>query len=315
MGKASRIGSLQRVSRSLSFTRNTNLGLTFRLPAIVRKTIPDIVKEDVEPFDFVLVTTKNIPDVRPTVADIIEPAILPGKTAIVLSQNGINIEREVVQRFPTNPVISSVSTIGATEKSHGYIVQDDTDEQKIGPFTSPGVDTAVAEEAARRYMDIYTASGKVQATFEPDVAKTRWRKLVYNASFNSVSTVLQMDTTRMKATVHVVDNLLKPIMLEIIAAARASGVVLDENLPDMFIHVDPESSYFHPSMMQDIEKGNLFEAEVIAGEPLRMGEALGVPMPTLKVVYGMLKALQCKVMEKKGMWEPKFTTDNPYRDR
>lgn len=281
----------------------------------VRETVPDVVNEGIEPFDFILVTTKNIPDVRPTVADIIATAILPGKTAIVLSQNGINIETEVVSRFPSNPVISSVSTIGATEKSPGYIVQDDTDEQKIGPFNSPGVAKEAAEEAARRFIDIYTASGKVQITYEPNVSKTRWRKLVYNASFNSVSTVLQMDTTRMKATVHVVDNLLKPIMLEIIAAANAYGAELDDSLPDFFLFVDPESSYFHPSMMQDIEKGNLFEAEVIAGEPLRMGEALGVPMPTLKVVYGMLKALQCKVMEKKGLWEPKFTADNPYRDR
>lgn len=281
----------------------------------VRRTVPDATKEDVEPFDFVLVTTKNIPDVRPTVADIIEPAIVPGKTAIVLSQNGINIEKEVVARFPSNPVISSVSTVGATEGPPGHIVQDDTDEQKIGPFNNPGVTKEAAEAAARWYMDIYTASGVVQATYEPDVSKTRWRKLVYNASFNSVSTVLQMDTTRMKATVHVVDNLLKPIMLEIIAAANAHGAALDVNLPDTFIYVDPESSFFHPSMMQDIEKGNLFEAEVIAGEPLRMGEAAGVPMPTLRVVYSMLKALQCKVLEKKGMWEPKFSADNPYRDR
>ena len=111
-----------------------NPRLIFHFPVTVRKTIPEIAKEKIEPLDFVLVTTKNIPDIRPTVADIIEPAILPGKTAIVLSQNGINIEREVVRRFPANPIISSVFTVGATEKSHGYIVQDDTDEQKIGPF-------------------------------------------------------------------------------------------------------------------------------------------------------------------------------------
>lgn len=262
-----------------------------------------------------LVTTKNIPDVRPTVADIIAPAIVPGSTAIILSQNGIGVERELVSRFPNNPILSSVSTIGATEKSLGYIVQDDTDEQKIGPFDSPGVAKNVAEETAHRYIDIYTASGKVQITYEPNVSKTRWRKLVYNASINSVSTVLQMDTTRMKATVHVVDNLIKPIMFEIIAAANAYGAELDDSLPDFFISVDPESSYFHPSMMQDIEKGNLFEAEVIAGEPLRLGEAKGVQMPTLRVVYGMLKALQCKVMEKKGLWEPVFAADNPYRDK
>lgn len=271
-----------------------------------------MVKEGLPPFDYILVTTKNVPDVSPTVADIIEPAVIPGKTAIVLSQNGLNIEKPVIARYPKNIVISSVSTIGTTERSHGDILHDDTDEQKIGPFYNPEIPQDVAEAAARHYMEIYDPNGKLELTFEPNVLKTRWRKLVYNASFNTVATVIQMDTSRMRMSVFVVDELLKPIMREIIAAANAAGCDLDPNLPDTVIYNDGLEDYFHPSMMQDVEKGNYFEAEVICGEPLREAEALGVPTPTLQVIYSLLKALQLKTKEAKGAWKPHWADGNPY---
>lgn len=265
-------------------------------------------------FDFILVTTKNIPDVSPTASDIIEPAVTPGKTAIVLSQNGINIEKPIIPRFPTNPIISSVSYIGATERSHGNILHDDPDAQKIGPFHNPGVPAQVAEEAAKRYIDIYNPDGKLEVVCDADVRRVRWRKLLYNASYISVSTILRMDTPRMRMSGHVIDDLIRPIMKEVLAAARADGVTdFPDDLSETVIRADPIDTAFRPSMCQDIEKGNLIELDNIVGEPLREGESKGVSMPTLRTVYGLLKGLQLKVEESKGMWEPKFTTDNPYQ--
>lgn len=278
----------------------------------VRNTIPDVAKENLVPFDFIVVTTKNLPEIQPTVADIIEPAITPGKTAIILSQNGINIEKPIVARFPTNPVISSVSLIGATETSHGVVLHNDSDSQKIGAFDCPGVPRDIAEAAAKRYIQIYSACGKVDISFDDKVQWTRWKKLVYNASFNSVAAVLRMDTPRMRMSRHVIDDLIRPIMHEIIAAARANGSDLPENVAEVLIRVDSTDTAFKPSMCQDIEKGNFMELENIVAEPLRLGEAKGVQMPTLKTIYGLLKALQLQVKEARGMWEPKFTPDNPY---
>lgn len=37
------------------------------------------------------------------------------------------------------------------------------------------------------------------------------------------------------------------------------------------------------------------------GEPLREAEKLGVPTPTLRVVYGLLKGIQWSVREAKGL--------------
>ncbi|UPK90429.1 hypothetical protein LCI18_001364 [Fusarium solani-melongenae] len=269
-------------------------------PTAITKTVPDVSKGDVAPFDFILVTTKNIPDVPPTVADIIAPAVTPGKTAIVLSQNGINIEKPLIPRFPTNPLISSV------------IYNDDPDTQKIGAFVNPQVPTAVAAEAAQSYVRIYNPEGKLNVIYEPDVGKARWRKIAYNGSMNPIASILRMDTPRMRMSRHIIDDLILPIILEIRAVAEANGVTLQSDLIDAVMHQDPNDTAFKPSMCQDYEKGNLMEIENLIGEPLREGEKLGVPMPTLRVVYGIMKGLQLKVKEEKGLWTAKFEPGNPY---
>lgn len=275
--------------------------------------MPDVSKEGMPDFDFILVTTKNIPEAPPAVEDIIGPAVTPGKTVIILSQNGLNIEKPIIERFPTNPVISSISLISVGEHSHGNIVHDDKDIQIIGAFTNPNVPGSVAEAAAKTYMSLYNARGLLDIKYEADVQFTRWRKLVYNASFNTVAAILGMDTARMRMSRHAIDDLVKPIMLEIIAAARAAGHQLPEDLAASVIRTDPTDAVIKPSMLQDMEKGNLLEIETIVRQPLLEGEARGVPMPTLRTVYGILKGLQLKTMQAKGLWEPRFADDNPYR--
>lgn len=249
----------------------------------------------------------------PTIADIIEPAVTPGKTSIVLSQNGLNIEKPIIPRFPQNPIISSVSLIGATERSHGVIFHDDEDAQKIGPFACPGVSAGACEAAARQYIDIYNGSGRLNIQYEANVQWVRWRKLVYNASYNSVATVLRMDTARMRMSQHVIEDLIRPIMLEVVAAASAAGYDLPSDLPDTLIRADPTDTFFKPSMCQDVEKGNYMEIENIVHEPLKEGESRGVAMPTLRTIYGLLKGCQLKVKEARGAWEPNWTADNPYK--
>ncbi|KAK6068078.1 hypothetical protein SCUP234_11291 [Seiridium cupressi] len=217
-------------------------------PTDIRTTIPDVIKENLQPFDFVLVTTKNISDIPPSVSDLIKPAVTPGTTAIVLSQNGLNIEKPLILNFPTNPIISSISMISATEIGHGNILHDDRDIQEIGPFPSANVPGDVAASAARRYVEVYNGCGKLNIKYEEDVLRSRWRKLVYNASYNTVAAVIRMDTGRMRTSRHIIDDLVLPIMLEITAVAKAVGVELPPEVADHFIRVDPIKNEFKPTL-------------------------------------------------------------------
>ncbi|KAK7923638.1 hypothetical protein PG985_007709 [Apiospora marii] len=258
-------------------------------PTHIRKTIPDVAQEKLKPFDYILVTTKNIPDVPPTVADLIAPAVTPQETVIVLSQNGLSIEKPLLARFPGNPVLSSISLIAATETAHGEILHDDVDAQYISPFSSPDVPSDVAEAAARRYIDIYNACGKLD---------------IRGAAHGHGADAGEPARHRRPDPAHHAGDL---------SGSRRGRLRVPENLPDKVIRVDPTETAFKPSMCQDVEKGNFMEVENIVGEPLREGEARGVAMPTLRTMYGLLKGLQLQVREARGLWEPTFAEDNPYK--
>src|SRR5262245_29968715 len=65
-------------------------------PSEILNKIPDVSNGTVKPFDYVICTTKNVPDVPPTVVDLIKPAVTPGHSVILLIQNGLNIEKPLL---------------------------------------------------------------------------------------------------------------------------------------------------------------------------------------------------------------------------
>ncbi|KAH0032626.1 6-phosphogluconate dehydrogenase C-terminal domain-like protein, partial [Aureobasidium melanogenum] len=280
-------------------------------PSHITRTVPDMSTSDSKPFDYIIVATKNIPDIPPTVSDLIAPAVTPGVTSIVLLQNGLNIELPLVERFPTNIILSGVSLIGAAEID-GSIKHDEPDFTRLGVFPNQTVDPEVAKASALHLIDAYNAGGKVEWIFDEDVSFSRWRKLLYNASYNVVAALTGIDVIRMRMSQFMIDDLIYPLIREIRAIAMAAGVVLPKDLELFFIKCDTHEGFFMPSMGQDCRKGNAMEIDNIVGAPLREADRLGVPVPTLRTCYHLLRSLQLKVKENKGLWTARFEAKNPY---
>ena len=273
-----------------------------------------------EPFKYIVCTTKNIPDIPPTLDENIRPAVTPDYTVIVLIQNGLNIEKPIISAFPTNVILSGVSFCGSHEVGYGNIVHEDNDELTVGAFHNSKLNSKLEEEEARKFCEIYGSGGKCIVEYNFDVAWTRWRKLLYNACLNSICAMTDLDTGRIQLADGAVDNLVRPAMEEIRAAAKASGYDIPPELVDFIIKIDLITMYDPPSMQVDIRKvtscsriwisaylitfqGRYCEFENIVGEPLREGLAKGIPMPTLTVFYNILMAIQWRLKEKNGLIE------------
>lgn len=216
--------------------------------------MPNVVNEGLPSFDFIVVTTKNVADVPPTVAELIAPAVTPGYTTIMLLQNGLNIEKALIEAFPNNVILSGVSLIGAIEIQPGSILHDDRDRLIVGAFDNPNVARNTSILAAKKFVDIYSASGKVSCEYNEDVGFVRWRKLIYNASYNSACAIVGMDTARMRIFEFPIDLVVRPMMWEVWNIAKAAGHQLPEEVVEGMIHVDPTDTFFKPSMQQDVEK-------------------------------------------------------------
>lgn len=206
------------------------------------------------PFDFIVCCTKNIPDIIPTLCDIVAPAVTPGHTAIVLIQNGINIERPFIHRFPNNVIVSGISRIDAHEVAPGVIEQKQNDLLRIGAFNNPSLYSNVQEAAAKRFVEIYSKGGKITCLYRPDVDSDRWSKLVYNASFNPVCALTRLNTGELQKTGRVMDTLVVPAMKEVLAVAKKAGHGLPESIISDTIMTTPINESITPSMQIDLEK-------------------------------------------------------------
>lgn len=208
-------------------------------------------------FDYVVIAIKNTPDQPPTAADLVESAITPGKTTIVLIQNGLNIEKPFLDKYPNNICLSGTSLIGSAETAPAVIEQGDADRLIIGAFRNPNLTKEKEDAKAQDFIKLYSAGGKTCCSFTLDVPFHRWQKLVYNACLNPICAITGLDTGRIRLADDTVERLLRPAMQEIVAAAKAAGVILPSGIEDRMINIDPLTLYFQPSMQQDIQNVKL----------------------------------------------------------
>lgn len=222
----------------------------------MRNSIPNVTKEELKPFDYIVLATKNIPDVPPTVVELVGPALPEDNThtTLVLIQNGLNIEKPFLKSHPQTVVLSGVSLIGSAETAPGKIEQDDKDRLLIGAFDNTQISTETANDRAKEFVQIYGAGGKTDCKHSPNVLHDRWRKLVYNACLNPICAITGLDTGRIRLADDAVQGLVRPAMMEIVAAAKAIGVDLGDDVVDYMIEVDPLELYLSPSMLADVRK-------------------------------------------------------------
>jgi len=243
------------------------------------------------PFDYVVVSTKNIPEIQKT-EDVIRPLVQKG-TSIVLIQNGIGAEETLMEAFPDAYVIGGVSMIGSANYN-GKVLHTGHDELILGTYDK----RPEAQAAIETFHKVYDAT-KSTAIIVENLKYRRWCKLVYNATYNTTAALTGLDTGRL-AVADLRYKLVLPAMKEVRAIAEKElGEKLPEGIEDYMLHSD-EDTFFSPSMLQDVRKGNPIELEVILGNPLRIAQKIGVDAPVLTTIYKLLHGKQFTLLEARG---------------
>ncbi|EAW17107.1 ketopantoate reductase family protein [Aspergillus fischeri NRRL 181] len=262
-------------------------------PTAISNAVPHVApSEESRFFDYVVCTTKNIPDVGPSVCEIIAPAVTPGLTVIVLLQNGLNIEKPFLSRFPHNVILSGVSQIDAHEIAPGVIEQKGNDHLCISAFRKNQVSEDIQQKATEEFLSIYGAGRRTTIRYEPDWEQKRWRKLVYNATLNPICALTRVNTGDLQICGGALDHLVVPAMQEVVKIARAVGVDLPKDVIETAVRMYPVENKICPSMQKDMQKGNLVEHENLIGEVIREGQRRGIPAPILSVLYELCSAVQ-----------------------
>ncbi|KAM3497393.1 hypothetical protein MY10362_009257 [Beauveria mimosiformis] len=241
-------------------------------------------------YDYIVITTKALPDLTSSVIAEIKPLMTPGKTSLALLPKRTGHRGPLRRRLPSYAhLVEYVSKIGA----HFHHV-DDT-------FTR-----AMQHDAAALYVDVYNAGlaaakpkTNARCLLVDDIVGARWSNLLWNASFNTICTVLRIPVGELLSGPGR-NTLLEPAMREVAAVATAAGYsnAVSEDMIQTMLHDSAPTSTFRPSMLVDLENQRPLELEVILGALLTVANEKGVSTPILTQVYALLTQVQWKLTEK-----------------
>lgn len=149
-----------------------------------------------QPFDYVVVATKALPDVLDDSAMIAPVVQGHPETSIVLIQNGVGVEEPHRCRFPDNPILSAVTVVSAAQTSPGVIRQNRWTRISVGPYSGADSGKEGGElekrsgEATRRFVELLKEGGIADAEEydEKALQLVRWHKLAVSRYFASVPT-------------------------------------------------------------------------------------------------------------------------------
>ncbi|KAF7588375.1 hypothetical protein BBP40_005768 [Aspergillus hancockii] len=270
---------------------SARLGNTTYHPNHTIRSIEDTPKDTI--YDYIIVTTKSFPGSQPSLADQLRPALENRpSTTIVLAQNGIDIENDIAEAYPLNPLLSGVIYLPTTQTSPGVI---DNPEMlnllELGTFPA---DAPEAHKASARRLAELMVKGGGDASVLEDIQVARWSKLLINASWNPISALSLCTDGAFLRSSEFAYELVWGIMMEVVALARKMGIPgVDEEAAERRFRIAKERaetmSGREPSMLQDVRQGRLFEVEAIVGNTVRVGRKWGVPMPRLETVYALAR--------------------------
>jgi 2-dehydropantoate 2-reductase len=256
--------------------------------------------QDMPPVDVVIVGLKTTQNaiLLPT---LLAPLLRPG-TVIVTLQNGLDIEPEIAAISPQSPILGGLCFICSNKVGPGHIHHLDYGSVLLGQYTPDRRPGGSSPELVLVVRD-FAAAG-IQVDMTPDLYMARWRKLVWNIPFNSLSVILNATTTEMMDNSNA-RQLAADIMAEVLTAAHACGQTLapdcDRTLPPdiidtMLTHTACMKPY-STSMKIDYDEGRPLEVEAIVGNPLRAAQAVGVTIPRIEMLYHQLKMLDQRQQE------------------
>ncbi|KAH3670915.1 hypothetical protein OGAPHI_000626 [Ogataea philodendri] len=263
-----------------------------------------------EVYDYIFTSVKNLPDSPTPCEQILEPVLKANtKATVILCQNGLDIEKPFLEKFPGHVILSCVSLIGCTNIDC-VVNQMTPDNVQIGVFENPTIkDKEEAERKLDEFISIYKMeNGKNVVKKDVNPRLTRWQKLVYNAAINTSTALTDLDCSR-AAMAGCKESIWRPIMREIYAIAKSDGYILPPDLEENMLRIS-DGLFYTPSMLVDVRLNRMVEVEVIVGNPLRIAQRNGVDAPHLSMTYHLLKMVQFRIMEKQKI----ITVDDSVRE-
>ena len=225
--------------------------------------------EEIRPVDLVIVAWKATANDH--LAAVLAPLLHAG-TQVLTLQNGLGNCESLAEIVGPERVLGGLCFVCINRISPGLVSHSAGGRVTLGEWRPDG--TGRAAELEKRFQ-----VAKIQGVAVGNLEKSQWEKLVWNIPFNGLSVAEGGVTTDVLLATKEKENELRALMAEVIAAARAQGLDLSDDLIDFNIERTRPMGPYRTSSMIDFVEGREVEVAPIWEEPLRRARAAGVAMP------------------------------------
>src|SRR3954447_15646177 len=204
---------------------------------------------------------------------------------VMTIQNGLGAE-EFVPASGEWPLLPAVTFMSGTRHGDAHVEYVLDTATWIGPYRETTGDDA------RAVAELISSSGLKAEGFD-DLRPAQWSKLIFNATVNGVAALTGLPHDFHFAQTERPDelgNLVRGLVDEGKAVARAAGVELREDPWEMNVLATQRGHRHYPSMLEDVEAHRPTEIESINGALVREAERHGVPAPLQAAVYALVRA-------------------------
>lgn len=231
------------------------------------------------------------------------PPLAGPHTAVLTLQNGLGNEEALAALVPDSQVLGGLCFVCLNREAPGVIRHIAHGRILLGEFGRP------PQARTHAIAQLFRDSG-IACDVTPSLAMAHWEKLVWNIPFNGLGVAsaagweiwegAELEGVAPTHPHRTTDLLLadprwtalvRELMHEVIAAARALGHPIPDSRADDEIRRTREMGAYRASTLVDFALGRPLELDSLFLEPLRLAQAAGVPVPRLGRLCRVLECL------------------------
>ena len=217
----------------------------------------------------------------------IAPLVKPGALILAL-QNGVDNPERIAAEVAC-PVIPAVVYVACNMGGPGHLRHTGRGDLVIGAMR--GARVAPTAGQVERLAALLEACG-VPCKVSPNVEGELWGKLLINCTYNAISALGRSRYKRLTA-LKGTRALMREVVLEVLAVARASGVDMPEgDWVDIALNLSAAMPEATSSTAQDLARCKRTEIDHLNGFLARRGAELGIATPVNRTLHALVKQVE-----------------------
>jgi len=212
--------------------------------------------------------------------EALRPLVGPG-TPVLSLQNGVDNEERIDARLGPGHALGGAAYVFATLEAPGVIGH-----RFAGRIVFGELDGSVRPRTTG-LGEAFAAAG-IPAEVSADIRRVLWEKYVFICAQAGMTALTRCPIGVVRETPPAWE-MYRRIVEELAAVAHVAGIGLPDDVVDTIVAAGASVARdAYSSLHHDLVEGRRLELDALHGHAVRLGERLGVPVPTLFAVYAAL---------------------------